>query len=144
MKLHELIKIQERGKKRLGRGIGSGKGKTAGRGTKGQKARGDIPIGFSGDLAFYKKLPRKKGAGNSKISVKPKLVKLSSLNVFKSRTVVSVNELLEAKIVSQEDLLKGVKILNEGEVEKPLTIKIPMSKNARQKVEKAGGKILND
>lgn len=144
MRLHELVKIQKKSSKRLGRGVGSGFGKTAGRGTKGQKARGRIPVGFSGDLAFYKKLPRKKGMGNSKISVKSKLIKLSSLNVFKNKTIVDITELLQAKIISQKDKLRGVKILSTGEITQALTIKLPVSKIARQKIEKAGGKVLND
>lgn len=144
MRLHELVKIQKRSNKRLGRGVGSGFGKTAGRGTKGQKARGSIPVGFSGDLAFYKKLPRKKGMGNSRISVKSKLIKLSSLNVFKNKIIVDIAELLQAKIISQKDKLRGVKILSAGEITQALTIKLPVSKIARQKIEKAGGKVLND
>lgn len=144
MRLHELVRIKSKRKKQLGRGVGSGLGKTAGRGTKGQKARGKIPVGFSGDLAFYKKLPRKKGAGNSKVSIKPKLVSLSSLNVFKSRATVDINELLQAKIISEKDRLRGVKILSTGEVTKALTIKLPLSRNACLKIEKAGGKVLND
>ncbi len=60
MKLHKLLKFKKDLKKRVGRGIGSGLGKTAGRGTKGQKARGKIPVGFSGSgLALFKKLPLK-------------------------------------------------------------------------------------
>ncbi len=80
MKLNELTKVKEISKKRLGRGLGSGKGKTSGRGTKGQKARGKIPAGFIGGLAFYKKLPLKKGQGNTKQSDNPKIIKLSCFN----------------------------------------------------------------
>ena len=79
-----------RHKKRLGRGIGSGKGKTAGRGTKGQKARGKIPATFVGSLPFYKKLPLRRGQGNPKLSDKLVPIKLSKLNVFKSKTVVDL------------------------------------------------------
>lgn len=68
MKLHQLTKIKTKDKKRLGRGIGSGKGKTAGRGTKGQKARGKIPQTFTGGLSLYKKLPLRRGYGNPKMS----------------------------------------------------------------------------
>lgn len=143
MRLHELVKIQKRPKKRIGRGLGSGKGKTGGRGTKGQKARGKIPVGFSGDLAFYKKLPRRKGMGNSAVSVKPRLITLSELSVFKSKTVVDITQLLSAKIITDKDSKRGVKILATGEINKALIIKLPASKSARQKIESRGGKITN-
>lgn len=140
MRLHELTKIKLRRKKRVGRGIGSGLGKTAGRGTKGQKARGKIPVGFSGDLAFYKKLPRKRGMGNPKSESKPKLINLSDLGIFKAKTIVDLNELLRAKVVSDKDKKRGAKILGTGEIDRALVIKLPTSQSARQKIEKAGGK----
>lgn len=143
MRLHELVKIQKRPKKRVGRGLGSGKGKTAGRGTKGQKARGKIPVGFSGDLAFYKKLPRRKGMGNSTVSVKPRLITLSALSVFKNKTVVDISELLRAKIISEKDSKRGVKILGTGELTQALIVKLPVSKSARQKIESRGGKLTD-
>lgn len=141
MKLHELLKVNQRPKKRLGRGIGSGKGKTAGRGTKGQKARGKIPATFTGDLSLYKKLPLKRGKGNPKLSTKRKLINLSKLNVFKSKEVVDIGKLLEAKIITEREAKKGVKVLNNGELSKILTVKLPVSKSALQKIEKLGGKV---
>src|SRR3989344_1161202 len=104
MKLHEVLKTQIKSKKRLGRGLGSGKGKTGGRGTKGQKARGKIPATFTGGLSLYKKLPLRRGKGNAKVSVKPKIVNLSRLDIFKTKTVVDVAKLLEAKIISERDV----------------------------------------
>ena len=129
--------------KRLGRGIGSGKGKTAGRGTKGQKARGKIPATFTGGLSLYRKLPLKRGKGNPNFSIKPKLISLSQLNVFKTKEVVDINKLLEAKIISGPEAKKGVKLLSNGELTKQLTIKLPMSASAQKKIEKLGGKIEN-
>ncbi|MBI2085795.1 50S ribosomal protein L15 [Candidatus Daviesbacteria bacterium] len=129
--------------KRLGRGIGSGKGKTAGRGTKGQKARGKIPATFTGGLSLYKKLPLRRGKGNPNLSIKPKLISLSQLNIFKDEEVVDINKLLEAKIISGTEAKKGVKLLDNGELTKKLTIKIPMSATAQKKIEKLGGKIEN-
>lgn len=143
MRLHELVKIQDRKNKRLGRGLGSGKGKTSGRGTKGQKARGKIPATFSGDLSFYKKLPRKRGMGNVKISIKPKPVNLSALNIFKAKSTVDWSSLVSAKIVSEKDLERGVKILAGGEINHALTVKLLVSKGARGKIEKKGGKVEN-
>lgn len=75
MKLNQMVSIKSKPKKRLGRGIGSGKGKTAGRGTKGQKARGKIPIGLGGGLPLYKKLPLRRGQGNRSPSKKEKRLK---------------------------------------------------------------------
>ena len=142
MKLHELTKIKNRRKKRVGRGIGSGKGKTAGRGTKGQKARGKMPVGFTGaGLPLYKKLPLKRGLGNSKFSQKPVLLNLSKLSVFKNKTIVDLEALLNAKIISSKDVKKGVKILGSGEILAALTIRLPISESARKKIEKKGGKV---
>ncbi len=143
MKLHQLIKVIHKSKKRIGRGLGSGRGKTSGRGTKGQKARGKIPVGFSGDLSLYKKLPLKKGQGNPKISQKPNVINLSALNIFKSKTVVTLEELINAKILTEKNSKKGVKILGNGEINVALIIKIPVSKTAQQKIEKKGGKVEN-
>lgn len=141
MKLHQLIKINTKSKKRVGRGIGSGLGKTSGRGSKGQKARGKIPVGFSGNLPLYKKLPLRRGLGNRKISSKPKLLNLTSLNVFKAKTVVDIERLVEEKIISRKDLKKGVKILGDGEINTSLIIKLPVSKSAKEKILKKGGKV---
>ena len=141
MKLHELVKVNQRSKKRLGRGVGSGKGKTGGRGTKGQKARGKIPATFTGSLPFYKKLPLKRGKGNLKLSTKPKLVNLLKLNVLKTKTVVDIAKLQEAKIISERETKRGVKVLGDGEISNALTVKLSTSKSARKKIEKSGGKI---
>lgn len=141
MKLHEMDTIKKRSKKRLGRGIGSGKGKTAGRGTKGQKARGKIPAGFIGGLPLYKKLPLKRGKGNPNLSAKVKIVTISQLNVFKAKTVVNLEKLLEAKIISEKDAKSRVKILGDGEINTALTVGLPVSAAAARKIEAAGGKI---
>ena len=130
-------------KKRLGRGLGSGRGKTSGRGTKGQKARGKIPQNFSGDMAFYKKLPNRKGLGNPKIFENPRIITLSILNNLPAKTVVDLDQLLKANIINKNDLKKGVKILSTGELKKALNINLPVSKGARQKIEKAGGKVTD-
>ncbi|MBI2337989.1 50S ribosomal protein L15 [Candidatus Daviesbacteria bacterium] len=143
MRLDKLIKIKTQDKKRLGRGIGSGKGKTAGRGTKGQKARGKIPATFTGSLSLYKKLPLRRGKGNAKVSVKPKLINISKLDVFKTKTVVDIAKLLEAKIISQKDIKRGIKILGNGEIKNVLTVKLPVSESARKIIEKSGGRIEN-
>lgn len=141
MKLHQLLKVKLKSKKRLGRGLGSGKGKTAGRGTKGQKARGKVPATFIGSMPLYKKLPLKKGKGNSKVSQKPKLVKISDLNTFKAKSVVDIAKLIEAKIITEKESKQGVKLLGDGELNISLTVNLPVSKSAREKIEKKGGKV---
>lgn len=139
-----LVQIKHKANKRLGRGIGSGKGKTAGRGTKGQKARGKMPIGFSGSgLPLYKKLPLRRGWGNTVLGSKMTVVNLNSLNVFKSKEIIDIEKLIEAKLISKKDATKGVKILGGGEISLSLTIKLPVSESARKKIEKKGGKVLN-
>lgn len=130
-------------KKRIGRGIGSGKGKTAGRGTKGQKARGKIPATFTGSLSLYRKLPLRRGKGNAPVSQKMKLIKLSQLNVFKAKEIIDIAKLIEAKIISAKEAKKGVKVLGNGEIKNALTVKLPTSVSVREKIEKQGGKVIN-
>ena len=141
MKLNNLMKVKTNSKKRVGRGIGSGRGKTAGRGTKGQKARGKIPAGFSGDVSFYKKLPLRKGFGNPKISLKPKIFTLSDLQNFKAKSIVDMEALLKAKLITEKEAKMGVKILSTGEIGHALIVKLPVSKKARLEIEKKGGRI---
>lgn len=141
MKLHELTKVRVKSKKRLGRGTGSEKGKTAGRGTKGQKARGKIPAGFIGGTPLYKKLPLKKGKGNPKLSKKLTPINLSQLNIFKSGTVVDMIKLLESNVISKKDAKSGIKILGNGKIDRALTVKLPVSKEARRKIVEIGGKV---
>lgn len=143
MKLHELTKVKTAIKKRLGRGLGSGKGKTGGRGTKGQKARGKIPQTFTGSLSLYKRLPLRRGKGNPQVSSKAKIINVSQLDVFKPGIVVDINQLLDAKIISKKDSKKAIKVLGNGDITKVLTVKLPVSGSARQKIEKLGGKVVD-
>ncbi|MDP3758497.1 MAG: 50S ribosomal protein L15, partial [Candidatus Daviesbacteria bacterium] len=119
------------------------KGKTGGRGTKGQKARGTIPVAFTGSLPLYKKLPLRRGKGNPKISTKMKIINLNKLNVFKSKEVVDIEKLMSAKIISGKDAKHGVKVLGKGEISQILTVKLPVSGSAREKIEKLGGKVID-
>ena len=143
MQLNNLGKITERSKKRPGRGLGSGKGKTGGRGQKGQKARGKIPAAnVGGGLILYKKLPFRRGWGNRKVSPKAVIVKTSDLNSLKAKTVVNFESLIENKIVSAKELKgKLVKILSDVELKVALEVTLPVSEKVRQMVEKAGGKV---
>lgn len=143
MKLYELTKLKAKPKKILGRGIGSGKGKTAGRGTKGQKARGKIPISFAGDLALYRKLPLKRGQGNPRGSDHPKIISLKDLSIFKAKSVVDTLELLKAQLITAKEARRGVKVLGTGEVTRPLIIRLPVSQSAKAKIAAKGGKVEN-
>lgn len=142
MKLHELLKVKSKDKKRVGRGIGSGLGKTAGRGTKGQKARGSMPVGFTGGgLPTYKKLPLRRGLGNRVVSSKPKTLSLDKLNIFKANSVVDLEQLLKVGLISKKDSKKGIKILADGQLSVKLVVNLPLSKKAKTAIEKLGGKV---
>ncbi len=142
MKLHELSPAQGSAKEayRKGRGVGSGNGKTAGKGHKGQNARsgGGVRIGFEGgQLPLYRKLP-KRGFKN-RFAVNYAVVNVDALNKFDNGAVVDIEALKAAKLVRKE--LDGVKILGNGELTKKLTVKATVfSATAREKIEAAGGK----
>lgn len=143
MKLHQLIPTTTRSKKRLGRGIGTGRGKTAGRGTKGAKARGKMPLGFiGGTLPLYKKLPFRRGLGNPRVSAKMLPINVSSLAILKPRSKVDIEILIQSGIVKESKIKKvGVKIVGKGDLNIPLTVLLPISKSAAAVILKAGGKI---
>lgn len=144
MELNKLVKISNRQKKRLGRGVGSGKGKTAGRGTKGQKARGKIPVNFSGaGLALYKKLPKRSGSGNAVISHKAAVLPLSKLNRFKAGTTVDLEQLLAAGLIDKRSAGYGVKLLADKGLTVKLTVKLPVSRAAQAEIEQKGGRLEN-
>ena len=142
MKLNELSPAQGSAKAayRKGRGAGSGNGKTAGKGHKGQNARsgGGVRVGFEGgQLPLYRKLP-KRGFKN-RFAVNYAVVNVAALNRFEDGAVVDVEALKAAKLVRKE--LDGVKILGNGELTKTLTVKATVfSATAKEKIEAAGGK----
>ena len=143
MKLHELEKNigATHAKKRVGRGSGSGLGKTSGRGQKGQKARsgGSInPVFEGGQLPLYRRIP-KRGFSNHMFKTRYAVINLDELNVFEDKTVVTPALLKEAGIIKNQ--LDGIKVLGNGELEKKLTIQAnKFSKSALEKIEKAGSK----
>ncbi|OGH18997.1 MAG: 50S ribosomal protein L15 [Candidatus Levybacteria bacterium RIFCSPHIGHO2_12_FULL_38_12] len=144
MNLHTLPKTTQKKKKRLGAGLGSGRGKTAGRGTKGQKARGKIPLYFEGGaLPLIKRLPFRRGKGKNKVFKKKQIcINVKNLSQFPKGSKIDLKFLIEKKLVTDEDArMYGVKILGDGELLIPLTVVLPVSKGARKKIEKAGGKI---
>ena len=129
--------------KRLGRGIGSGLGKTSGKGHKGQNARsgGGVRVGFEGgQMPLVRKLPRR-GFNNANFKKQYSIVNLAVLNKFDENAVVDSNALIEKGILSKVEEY-GVKILGNGKLEKALTIKAnKFSESAVKKIKKAGGTI---
>jgi large subunit ribosomal protein L15 len=144
MKLSNLTKVTAKRLKRVGQGEGSGRGKKSGRGGRGQNSRNSMPLSFEGGaLTIIKRLPFMRGKGKNKsFGNQPFAVNVGSLSLFKKDSVVDLKSLIEAKIVDSEYARKyGIKILSNGEVSVSLIVKLPASKNAIKKIEKAGGKV---
>ena len=143
MELSNLPRITQKGLRRVGRGHGSGRGKTAGRGTKGQKSRKNIPLAFEGGaLPLVKRLPFLRGRGRNKVfKPHPIAINISSLNKFSKKTTIDIDTLIKYGIVGDVARNLGVKILSEGDLSVPLIVKLPVSAGARKKIEKAGGTV---
>ena len=143
MKLHKLSPAEGSVKEgfRKGRGAGSGNGKTAGKGHKGQNARsgGGVRLGFEGgQLPLYRKLP-KRGFNNDRFGKQYTIVNVDALNRFEDGAVVDADALLAAGVVSK--VLDGIKVLGEGELSKKITVKAAVfSAAAKEKIEAVGGK----
>ena len=141
MKLNELMPSEgsRTNRKRIGRGTSSGTGKTAGRGQKGQKARGKVRLGFEGgQMPLYRRIPKR---GFTNINRKEfAIVNLDALNVFDEGAEVTPESLLKAGIISKQ--LSGVKVLGNGEITKKLTVKVnKFSESAVKAIEAAGGSV---
>lgn len=144
MQLHNLPKITTKGLRRVGRGHGSGRVKTSGRGTKGQKARRDIKLHFEGGaLPLIKRLPFLKGKGRNKTINHDQIVlNVKDFKGLPEKTVIDLDFLKKYKLVDIDKAKTyGVKILGEGEVTVPLIVNFPVSKIAKTKIEKAGGTV---
>lgn len=143
MKLHELEKNigATHAKKRVGRGSGSGLGKTSGRGQKGQKARsgGSInPVFEGGQLPLYRRIP-KRGFKNAKFRTVYATINVEDLNVFEDGTVVTPALLKDTGLLKKQ--LDGVKVLGNGKLEKKITIQASkFSTSALEKIKEAGSK----
>lgn len=143
MKLHELKPVEgarQGDRKRLGRGQGSGQGKTAGKGNKGQNARtgGGVALGFEGgQTPLFRRIPKR---GFTNFTRKEyAVVNLEALNRFEDGAEITLVLLIESGLVKKE--LNGIKILGVGTLEKKLTIKAhKFSKSALASIEAAGGK----
>jgi len=147
MKLHDLKPNpgSKKDRTRVGRGISAGKGKTAGRGTKGQGSRagsGGHLYRQGGNLPFYRRLPFMRGEGFTP----PNQVEYNEVNIetlaekFKSGAEVSPETLAEMNLLHKK--LNPVVVLGRGTIDKPLTVKVHrITKSAREKIETAGGKV---
>ena len=143
MKLHTMHPAEgaKTTRKRVGRGIGSGLGKTSGKGHKGQNARsgGGVRPGFEGgQLPLFRRLP-KRGFSNAKFKTEYAVINLSDLNKFEDGAVVTPELLKEMGLVKQQ--LDGIKVLGNGKLEKKLVVKAHKFSNvAQEQIEKLGGK----
>lgn len=129
-------------RKRVGRGVGSGHGTYSGRGCKGQKARsgGGVRPGFEGgQLPLIKRLPQKRGFTNI-FRIEYNIVNVSQLNIFAPNTEVNPEALLKARLIKSTK--QPVKILGDGELNRPLLVKAnKFSASAQKKIVAAGGKV---
>lgn len=146
MKLNDLIPNEgaKKGRKRVGRGISSGHGKTSGRGTKGQGARsgeGGNLYRQGGNLPFYRRLPFMRGEGFTPPNrVVYNEVSLDQLARFEANSEVTPETLAQARLVSKPS--NPIVILGTGEVSVPLTVRVQrVTKGARAKIEAAGGSV---
>ena len=144
MKLHTLSPNEgaTTSRRRVGRGTGSGLGKTSGKGHKGQNARsgGGVRPGFEGgQLPLFRRLP-KRGFSNALFKTEYAVINLSDLNRFEDGTVVTPELLKDLGLVKKQ--LDGIKVLGNGKLEKKLTVKAhKFSSKAQEEIEKLGGKI---
>ncbi len=144
MKLHELHPAEGsiKNRKRIGRGPGSGTGKTSGKGHKGQNARsgGGVRPGFEGgQIPLFRRLP-KRGFSNHMFKTEYAVINLSDLNRFNDGDVVTPELLREMGIIKKQ--LSGVKVLGNGTLEKKVTVKAhKFSASAKEKIETSGGKV---
>ncbi len=142
MQIHELVPAPDSNKvsKRIGRGHGSGNGKTAGKGHKGQNARsgGGVRIGFEGgQMPLARRIPKR--GFNNIFATTYATVNVEDLNKFTENTVVNAELLIASGLINKE--YDGVKVLGNGELTVKLTVQAAkFSKAAAEKIEKAGGK----
>jgi large subunit ribosomal protein L15 len=149
MKLNEIRDNEgsSKSRKRVGRGIGSGKGKTAGRGVKGQKARSGVAVnGFEGgQMPLYRRLP-KRGFSNAMFAAKYNTVSLGRVQVaidagkLDAKAPVTVDALVAARVLRRAK--DGVRLLSDGDLKAKVSFEVAhASKAAIEKIEKAGGKV---
>lgn len=145
MKLNELTPVEgsKKSRRRVGRGEASGWGKTAGKGSNGQKSRSGsyIHVGFEGgQMPLIRRVP-KRGFSNARFKKEFEIVNLSTLErVFEDGAIINTEALIEKKVV--KSVKDGVKILGKGELTKKFTVVVDkVSDSAKEKIETAGGKV---
>jgi large subunit ribosomal protein L15 len=145
MKLNSLNKIKEN-KKRLGRGIGSGKGKTSGRGHKGQKSRSGVAIKSfeGGQMPLYRRLPKR--GFNPIFKKKIAIINLEQIQKYILSKKINLSDPITLNLLKKNKLLKNkvnkIKLLGKGDLKEKISIEVNfVSKSAKEKVEKNGGKI---
>lgn len=143
MELNALPKLTDKRLRRVGRGHGTGRGKTSGRGTKGQKARRKTSLFFEGGaLPLIKRLPFLRGRGrNPGLKNAPIAINVEKLNSLPSKSKVNIDSLIKNNIAPKTAKRVGVKILGGGTITTALTVTVSVSSGARKKIEKAGGTI---
>ena len=146
MKLNELKNKSSRSKKRLGRGIGSSKGKTCGRGHKGQKSRSGVAIKSfeGGQMPLYRRLPKRgfKRIKNKRIA----LINLSRIQEIINKNKISLNTKINLQNLQKTNLInnkyKKLKLLGSGDIKEKFDFEVNfISKSAKEKIEKSGGKV---
>ena len=147
MKLNSLNVKIKKNTKRLGRGIGSGKGKTSGRGHKGQKSRSGVAIKSfeGGQMPLYRRLP-KRGFNTIKDKKSIAIINLSKIQEFIKNKKIMINDKISMSNLQKFKLInkkyKKLKLLGTGDLKEKLDIEVnAVSKSAKQKIEKLGGKV---
>tara|TARA_Y100000590_G_scaffold457046_1_gene608828 strand:- start:1283 stop:1741 length:459 start_codon:yes stop_codon:yes gene_type:complete len=148
MKLNSIEKIKEK-KKRIGRGIGSGKGKTSGRGVKGQKSRSGVAIKSfeGGQMPLYRRLP-KRGFNPIKNTNKPAIINLSEIQKLIDKKIISVNTKIDLNLLKTNKIIKQnvtkFKILAKGEIKDKINLDTDLlSKSAKNKLSKLGSTFIS-
>ena len=146
MKLNTLATTASKSKKRLGRGIGSSKGKTSGRGHKGQKSRSGVAIKSfeGGQMPLYRRLPKRGFKSISKKNIA--MINLSRIqNIIKKKQIlasdkISLSILQKSKLINSK--YKKIKLLGSGDINEKFDVEVNfISKSAKEKIEKSGGKV---
>jgi len=143
--LHSLVSIVKAKKKRLGRGLGSGAGAKSGRGTtRHQSARAKIPIHFEGGQnRSVKRYPLLRGKGKNKsVQYSAQAISLTDLSLLEANTTVTLAVLFDNKIINNSGMKRGVKIVASGTLTVPLHVTLPVSRVAKEMIEKAGGTVV--
>ena len=144
--LNQLTSVKNKSKKRVGRGMGSGKGShTVGRGQKGQKVRNTIHPLFEGTKmkkSLIQRLPLQRGKGKLKPKQKEVIIiNVGTLELLPDNSKVNMELLIKAGMLAASKKIR-VKVLGKGNLTKKLTVELPASRDARSKIEKAGGTVV--